>query len=174
MNDVEQDLREARADLEHTIKDFDRAQQLIDQQQKDLKELREPFDAQVKRIDQQLEAILNQQHGLTETGPQISVPKPPREMGPTEAAVWQREHGTEAIERSDPVSKQQIDDLLKTLTRPKVEPTLKPPGGIVPDSIATIDRDMKIIAKSREKQVRLDSASDSLKQNWKQSRGISR
>ncbi len=66
-----------------------------------------------------------------------------------------------------PVTKADVDKLKSQLTKPQPELKLDPPGGI--SQTSAIDRDLKLLATAREKQAKLDGASQNLRENWERS-----
>lgn len=187
--DSEQELRENLNDVEELLADFDKKQQALDEQrgvlvdqvngslaiyekqlhdyeaqrdeldgrQKELRDQRQPFEDARERlqlqVDAKREAKLDKQAvnrsgiGSGEKRPTVEPAKP---TGPT--------------------TQEQIDQLKSQLSKPKPEPTLDPPG-MGEDQASAIDKDLKLMAKIKAKEQKMDGASQKLQDNWNRSKG---
>lgn len=186
------DLREAMADVEDLLADFKRTQLALDEERRllaeevqgaivemeqrvsgyeqsrddvdrrlaELLEQRRPFEAAHKQLQQQLDAKEAVKHG----------------KAPADADLGQkqgeREQAAQAPKPSGPVTKADIEKLKSRLSKPKPDLTLDPPGGI--SQASAIDKDLKLMARAREKQERLNEASLDLRSNWNRSSGPKR
>jgi hypothetical protein len=181
---TQQELREALSDINDLLSDFDKTQASLDEQrgvladqvqgalavyekqvsdyeqrrddldlrQSDLNAQRKPFDEARERLQQQVDAKLGKQTGGNDRG-----------AGQANAV----NHAT------GPTTREQIDNLKAQLSKPQIALQLNPPGAGASQA-STIDKDLKLMAKIKEKEQKMDNASQKLKDDWNQSKGPKR
>jgi len=159
----EQELRDALADVQHVLADFDRQEQQLNTKQAKLKEQRVEFEKSEKRLTGQLKQIVAAQHG--QTTKQTEDGKTP--VNSNRAQNFQQ---ADTAPKNKMVTKAQYDNLIDQVTRPKVTAAPKPPFGIRPSVAETVDRDMKILAKARQIRAKLDGAGQQVQKEFKRAK----
>lgn len=187
----EQELREQLSDLDDLLSDYDKTQEVLDEQRGMLADQvqgalaiyeKQVSDYEQKRDDLQRrqqelsehrsEAVMNRevlQHQLDAkfgrsagpaTGPKGGGGEPMKAAGQADGAS----------QPSGPATRQQIDSLKAQLSKPQPELTLDPPG-MGQSQASRIDKDLKLMAKVKQKEQQLDNACKNLGENWERSKG---
>lgn len=145
----------ALAIYEKQVSDYEQKRDDLDRRQNELREQRQPFDEARERLQTQVDAKRDTKLGKAAsdgTVPEVSNQTP----------------DTKPDQANKPVTREQIDALKKELSKPDRELTLDPPG-MGESQASAIDKDLKRMADIRQKEQKMDDASQNLREGWSRS-----
>jgi chromosome segregation ATPase len=155
---------QSKADYEVQTAQFEKRQQTLEKEQSLLSEQRKPFVESRDRLQHQLDAKQEAKQAKTQ--------KAGRAGNGGSDVPPKAKQATSNTPQSEPVTKAQVEQLKRQTGKPAPELNLNPPGGI--SQAGQVDRDLKIAAQIRQKQVRLNDASINMRSNWNQRSGPKR
>lgn len=196
----ERELRENLSDLDDLLADYDKSQETLEEQRGVLADQVQGalaiYEKQVSEYEQKRDDLEHRQKELAQSRAEAlenrdrlqqqvdakqdaKLGKPDPELGKKaddEAGLKAtgRERGTGQADginhTTGPTTREQIHNLKAQLSKPQPALNLDPPG--MGDSQATtIDRDLKLMAKIKEKEQKMDGASKKIQDDWKRSNG---
>lgn len=149
----------ALAVYEKQVSDYERRRDDLDRRQQDLSEHRGEAQQNREVLQHQLDAKLGKSVG--------------DQAGPKTGASDQQKGASQADglgQPTGPTTRDQIDKLKAQLSKPQPELTFDPPG-MGESQASRIDKDLKLMAKIKEKEQLMDNASQNLRENWDRSKG---
>lgn len=158
---VEQELRESLADIEHTLQAFSNAEEKLNAQQHRLRELRAPYDAERARLAKQIKNTVK----ATQASPHTSTSKNENATNMSES-LPQAFEAAGQDQKTKPVTAKQVADLKKQISQPRPLAAPRPPQGIVEAAEAAIARDKKLTSKIKQKEQVLHQASEQFQSAW--------
>ncbi len=150
------------AQHEKLTSDYEEKRDKLDLRQDDLTKNRQTFEKTLSELQMQVDAKQEAKQARKSTGKGSGKTPPPINQG------------TAAASGIPPqiVTKDQIKKLKSQLSKPKLELTYSPPGGI--GDASTLNKDLKKMAQIHEKQGRLTEASIRMRTEYNDKKGKSR
>ncbi|TWT43475.1 hypothetical protein [Botrimarina hoheduenensis] len=197
--DSEQELRERIEDLNNLLSDYEKTQGVLDEERGVLADqvqgAKVIYDKQLNEFEQRVSAYEQKRDDLDRRQREVAEGRADalenrevlqlqldakRGKKMTDRAAPKVDGAAKGVGQADgaayttgPTTREQIDQLKAQLSKPEPALALDPPG-MGESQASVIDRDLKLMAKIKAKEQKLDDASQKLKDEWNQAKGPKR